>query len=78
MSKINLYVWRPDGHGEYSFIVAEESKEKAVAAVEKYIKDHLNKNDGHCLGNYEVTGWGTDYYELEIFSVGEVVTHDNS
>lgn len=78
MSEIKLYAWQPDGHGEYSFFVAASSEKEAEEAVEKYISDHKNKYDGHHLGDYEIGGCGTDYYKLTVFSVGEVVTNDNS
>ncbi len=67
---IKLYVWQPDGHGEYSFFVAAKSKEEATAAIERYRgKDNLhNKSDG----------WGTDYYSLTVLEVGQVITNDNS
>jgi hypothetical protein len=78
MSKICLYAFQPDGHGQYSFFVAATSEKEARTCVDKYISEHKGKNDDHYLGDYEVDGWGTHYYELTVLDVGEVITNDNS
>ena len=76
-NEIKLYVWVPNGHGEYSFFVMAASEKEAKDSIENYISEHKDKNDGHYLSDYSIGGWGTDYYTLEIFSIGEVVTHPN-
>lgn len=75
---MKLFAWKPQGHGEYSFFVCAKDEVSAIDAVDKYIKDHLGKDDGHYLTDYEVQGWKTDYYELTEVNAGVVVTNDNS
>lgn len=66
---MKLYVWQPNGHGQYSFFVAAESEELARAAVDKMVAQKPNA--------YEYQGWGTEYYTLTVADAGEVVTNEN-
>jgi hypothetical protein len=50
--------------------VAATSEEHARKAVNDYIALH-NLND------YDVKGWGTDYYWLKVLELGEVITNEN-
>ena len=70
-NSIKLYAWQPDGHGEYSFYVTAYSKEQAIAAVEKHMQDDPWE------GNFLESGWGTDYYQLTVLDVGQVITNAN-
>jgi hypothetical protein len=67
---MKLFGWKPKGHGEYSFFVVADSEEKAQLAVNEYIKNHKLRPD-------ECQGWGTDYYELEVAEVGQVLYNCN-
>ena len=70
---VRLFAWQPQGHGELSFFVAARSEAEAREAVEKYI-DNLGPGWRKA---YEGK-WGTDYYELTVLEVGQVITNDNS
>ena len=74
---VRLYAWQPKGHGEYSFFVAAASETLARDAINNYIQAHIGKSDGHYLTDYGISGWGTDYYELSVIDVGEVITNAN-
>ncbi|KKL67988.1 hypothetical protein LCGC14_2129490 [marine sediment metagenome] len=74
---MKLYAWQPKGHGEYSFFVCAEDKEGAEEAVNKYIHDHLNKDDDEYLFDYCIDGWGTDYYVLTEVEPMTVIINDN-
>jgi hypothetical protein len=65
---IRLYAFQPKGHGERSFFVAAASEDEAKCAVEK----HLTR-----VSEYEKRGWGTDYYEMTVLDVGQVVSNTN-
>lgn len=69
---MNLYLWRPKGHGEFSFGVVAESEEEARFLVEQEI---ARLRSGGM--RYETDGWGTDYYVLEVFPPGAVFSHEN-
>jgi len=62
--KVKLYCWEPKGCGQHSFYVAARSELKALKAVKKLIL-----NDEY-MGEYEVRGFGTDYYSLTVLPVG--------
>jgi len=34
-----LYIWRPDGHGSYTFSVVAENKQAAFGAVDAFVKE---------------------------------------
>lgn len=80
---MKLYAWQPQGHGQKSFFVISESEEIAKKLVEKEISRliALSQDDNYsgdeCYSNYDFYGWGTDYYELTIASVGEVIINNN-
>jgi len=75
---MKLYAWQPKGHGEYSFFVCAENEKEARAAVDRYIEEHKNKDDDACLRDYEIGGWGTEYYTLTVLNPLQVITNDNS
>lgn len=68
---MKLYSFQPNGHGQLSFFVMAESKENAIAFVDKYIMENNLKD------RYETDGWGTDYYECTATDAGAVVINDN-
>jgi hypothetical protein len=74
---MKLYAWQPKGHGEYSFFVCAESEQEAKNAVDAHIKKHLNQQDNEYIGDYEIGGWGTDYYRLTVVRPLSVVTNSN-
>jgi len=74
---MKLFAWQPKGFGEYSFFVSAENEEKARAAVDKYIADHLDKDDEEYLSEYSIRGWGTDYYKLTAVDAEQVITNCN-
>lgn len=69
---MKVFVFRPSGHGELTFGVLAENYKEAVNYIEKYIKNQV-MNRKYC--SFE--GWRTDYYNLEMYSVGEVFENDN-
>lgn len=80
--RLKLYAWQPKGHGETSFFVMAENEEQALEYVEAKIakgwyehpEDAIGKNTRY---SYEAGSWGTDYYELTVADVGQVITNDN-
>lgn len=76
---MKLYAWKPNGHGQISFFVMAESKEKAQEAVDAYIKKHLDQDDNdEFLYDYHVDGWGDDSrYNLEVKEAGQVAINYN-
>jgi hypothetical protein len=74
---VKLFAWQPKGHGEFSFFVAATSEEEARKAVDGYIALHKGKDDGHYIDNTTASRWGTDYYELKVVEIGEVITNEN-
>jgi hypothetical protein len=75
-SMLKLFGFQPPGHGQYSFFVMAETKEAAVSYINKYIEDHLNKDDGHFLSDYYIQGWPEDY-DITEAAEGNVITHAN-
>lgn len=71
--KVLLYAWHPDGHGDYSFFVAARSQKEAIEAVEEWI---ANNPDQPLIG-YHTKEWGTDYYNLTVLDIGQVITNAN-
>ena len=67
---MKLYVWRPDGHGQKTFMVVAASEDEGRQAVTAYIKENYDSD-------YGSDGWGTDYYMLEVFEPGQVAENDN-
>jgi hypothetical protein len=77
-SIMKLYAFQPKGHGQKSFFVMAESEKEAKEFVAKKIAELLaNEEDGISYSDYDFSGWGTDYYCLEVFEVGQVVLNDN-
>ena len=74
-----LYVWRPQGHGQLSFFVVEwnEAAERKRVEAEIARLRALPCGDMGWIMGYEVQGWGTDYYQLEVYQAGQVVTHED-
>jgi hypothetical protein len=82
---VKLYAFQPKGHGQKSFFVMAEDKEKAISCIEEYIKrriiplteeEWLNNNPPS-FDDYDVSGCGTSYYEMTELSLGEVIENDN-
>jgi hypothetical protein len=65
---MNLYAFKPRGHGEYSFFVCSETEIEAKNAVEEYIK-----NEEDVIAD----GWGTEYYKLTTLKHNEVTVNAN-
>lgn len=72
---MKLYAFRPRGHGELSFYVMETSERGARLMVSEYIKRKLNGDD-EMYAHY-ANGWGTDYYEMEVYEQGFVAINSN-
>jgi len=69
---MKLFIYSPKGKGESSFSVLAENEKQAFELIDNYIKSKYQKSD------FEISGWGTDYYELETKEVGQVVEQYNS
>lgn len=63
-----LYVWTPRGHGQLSYFMVARDERSAREAVDEKVKTDRKK-----YGNCSVLGWGTDYYELRVYDIGEGV-----
>lgn len=86
---LRLYAWQPKGFGEKSFFVMAHSEKEAYAAVEKKIAALLApltaeeqnvepwENGRVSYSRTDFQGWGTDYYELTVLEVNQVILHDN-
>jgi starvation-inducible outer membrane lipoprotein len=75
---MKLFVWHPSGHGQYTFSVVAKDQDKAWAIIDRYIKSkHTNDPMYGSEFNYVADGWGTDYYKLQVFEIGQVFEHDN-
>jgi len=72
---MKLYAFQPNGHGEKSFFVIAESEKEAREFVSKKIAELLANGEGY--SNYDFSSWGTDYYRLEVFEIGQVALNDN-
>lgn len=68
-----LFVFEPDGHGEYTFgtiaLTEEEAREKIDAYVEACTAG--KKTD------YHYARWGTDYYGCKEYHLNDVFEHSN-
>ena len=71
---MKLYVWRPKGHGELTFMVVAETMEDATIAVIRHIQEHYTIS---AYPIYEAQGFGGGYYQLEIYEPGEVAENNN-
>lgn len=74
-----LYAWQPVGHGELSFFVVADSQEEAEGIVNAEMKRRMSLEwfDDDYLSEYEITGWGTNYYTLTVAEKGTVITNSN-
>lgn len=74
MDEIRLYAFRPDGHGSWSFFVAETSIERARASVTEYAR--RMSAQGY---RYECREWleSPDDYTMSIHPCGAVVSNNN-
>ena len=66
---MKLYVMRPSGHGEPTFMVCAASQEEAVEAI----RVEFEKTLPYAYQEY----WGTDYYKLEVYDPGKVADNPN-
>lgn len=69
---LRLFVWTPRGHGQLTFGVTALSEQEAREFVDEKVEIDRKK-----YGDYSVAGWGTDYYELRVYDIGEVVESEN-
>lgn len=69
---MKLFCYQPSGHGQLSFYVIAENEAEAYQKVQE--KVNALRAEGH---HYDCDGWGTDYYELIIADIGEVLTNAN-
>ena len=63
---MKLFVYRPNGFGQETFFVMEESKEKALKKIVEFIEKE----------GYEPWDW--DLYKWEEYELGKVTTNSNS
>ena len=71
---MRLYVWRPIGHGQFTFVTVSKSLEDATAAITKHIHENYIRNG---RVEYEAYGWDSDHYEIEVYEPGQVAENDN-
>ena len=76
---MRLYAWQPKGFGQYSWFVMSMNEDEARIAVEKEMERRklLSFLEDDHIGDYEISGWGTDYYELLVVGEGVVVVNEN-
>jgi len=70
---VQLYAFHPNGHGEMSFFVMAKSEDEARQYVDNLIEFGYD-NEGYSIRS---RGWGTDYYTMTVYNVGEVATNEN-
>lgn len=76
---MKLYAWQPNGHGELSYFVCAANVDDAKASVEAEQRRlyALPLGDVERITDFELGGWGTDYYTLTEVEPGVVVTNGN-
>ncbi len=74
---MKLYAWQPKGHGETSFFVMAENEGQAREFVDKELANNGYEYFPETRMKYYAPSWGTDYYELTVADVGQVITNDN-
>jgi hypothetical protein len=77
--ELKLYAWQPKGHGELSWFVVAETEAEAKDAVDREIARRLSLpwDEPDHIGDYDVEGWGSDYYTLTVAKRGQPVSNDN-
>ena len=70
---MKLYIFRPKGHGEHTFIVMADNEFQARELVMTEIK---NDTDGYYM-NSQLELLNSDYYKVEVYDVYQVATNDN-
>ena len=77
---MKLYSFTPKGHGQESFFVIAENEDEAKSAINKRIEELLQKCEDEedvPYGEDDFQGWGTEYYRLTIYEIGQVALHNN-
>jgi len=74
---MKLYAFTPNGHGQLSFFVMAGSLERAKCCVDKFIREHMDKDDGMGVNSYSTKGWGTEDYYVDIVGEDVVVINEN-
>ena len=76
---MKLFAWQPDGHGQLSWFVCAKTLDDAKKAIDQEISRRLSldNNDPDRIRNYDILGWGTDYYALTICAVGTPISNNN-
>ena len=67
---MNLYIWRPQGHGEDTYMVCAESLHAACIAI-------FADGDAFDEINQSRRLLGRDYYKLEVYEPGELARNHN-
>jgi hypothetical protein len=73
---MKLYVFRPGGHGQLTFMVCAKNEEEARVLTQEHIDAMYRSGSGRYI--YDAQGWSTDYYALEVYEPGQVVENDNN
>ncbi|MCH8290210.1 hypothetical protein IH992_03785 [Candidatus Poribacteria bacterium] len=72
ISIMKIYQWNPSGHGQYTFIVIDESEESAKARIDERVAQMRACGEG-----YECNGWSCAY-ELKVSEITEIILCENS
>jgi hypothetical protein len=70
---MDLYCFRPSGHGETSAYVMAESLEDA----KRIVLAESERQHAICVWFPILTGFDTDYYTVEVIGSGIVAWNDN-
>lgn len=76
MSNLELYVFRPNGHGLPTYFTLASDEREAQEAVIKYIKKCIGEEFYYGLEEDDLGNF-SNYYGLEIYGQGEVGENDN-
>lgn len=70
--EVRVFEWSPNGHGEYSFVAIDTSKEHAKKRVDAEVEElQANGYSSNC------SGWNTDYYSLTVYKLDDVIAFFN-
>lgn len=74
---MNLYAFRPNGHGPQSFFVMAESEEEARMLINARIALRTKSDPEFPYGDYGLDEWTEGNYEMKVYMPGQVATNSN-
>lgn len=74
---MKMYCFRPSGHGQQTFFTIARSEGEAHQVVSKYIDHELASDEELSLTDFDVEGWATADYSVEVYNAFQVARNDN-